>query len=72
MRLAIVEWEDAQSVRKWEEMPTKCPIMRSVGYLSRGKNYHLVVSLLDPDNCGQVSTIIPNGCVKKVRRLICK
>jgi hypothetical protein len=69
LKLALVSWLDAQSIRKWEELPDKCPLMRSVGYLEKRKNYHLVISLLDPDNFGQVSTIIPNGCVQKVKYL---
>ena len=70
LKPAIVYWEDAQTLRK-EDLPEKCPIMQSIGFVERLKDYVLVITLLTPeqDLGNGCCTITPNGCVKKIRWL---
>lgn len=69
MKIGLVEWEDAQTLRKEEELPKSCPIMKSVGYIIKTKKYLLIISLLTPDDGGGLSTIIPLGVIKKIKWL---
>lgn len=68
-KIGIVYWEDAQTLRKEEDLPKVCPIMKSIGVIHKMKNYILVVSLVAPDDSCGVSTIIPKGCLKRIQWL---
>ena len=69
-RLGVCSWEDAQTTRR-EDLPEKCPLMQSIGYIKLFPNRVIVVSLLPPDGdiSNGIATTIPKGCVQMIRWL---
>lgn len=65
--LGIVYWFDAQSTRK-EPLPSSCPIMESVGYITVYKDRVVVQSLVTPDRVPEdgICVTIPKGCIKSI------
>lgn len=73
MRIVEVTWEDACRIERWEEgdaFPTTY-MCRSVGYqLHRGDGRIVVAAdLFDEDGSMRLVRTIPDGMVRKVRRL---
>lgn len=73
MNIAVVEWFDAQTTRK-EYPPSSCPIMVSIGRVTTFNDRVVVEHLITPDNdiSNGIHTTIPIGCVKSIKRVLCK
>lgn len=71
LKPVIVEWEDAGTIRDFDpEFSFKPFSCKEIGFvLSHNKDRLLIVTGISYEEKRLDITAIPNGCIKKIRRL---
>ena len=71
----FVEWEDIITSPVWQEMENindnRCLICNSIGYLKTIDRENNIIILMHTINANSQadSTVIPIGCIKRIRRM---